>query len=318
MKQWKLKAVSVVKEILEVYWTLLKVMLPAVIVVKVLDMIGGTLWLASLLAPIMKFVGLPEALGLVWATAILTNIYTTMVVFIDVVQDIQLTTAQVSVIGVLILISHSIPVEGAIARMMGISWPLTILLRIVGSLVLAAVVNYTYTFAEYQQQEATILWQPAVSEEGLLNWVLDQLVLFSTILLVIAVLIIGLKILRLIGVEALMQNMLSPLLKVLTIGKEATHITIIGITLGISFGAGLLISEVKSGRISRRDVILSMSFLSLAHSLIEDTLLILLLGADIVAVLWMRLAFAIIVVAAIAKILPRPKKEFIENTPVVP
>jgi len=293
------------KEVTAVYLTLLKVMVPTIILVKILDLLGGTIWLAALLSPFMQFVGLPEQMGIIWATAILTNIYTSMIVFVDVTANMQLSVAQVSVMGILILLSHSIPMEGAVAKMVGVSWRLTISLKLGGGLLLAALVSYLYRAFDYQQQPAVLLWQNAQLDQSLGQWAIDQLLLLGSIFFIIFALMTLLRILRLIGVEKLMQLALSPLLKLLNISKDASNITIIGITLGLSFGAGLLISEIKSGKISKRDVLLSISLLSLAHSLIEDTLLILLLGADVTAILWLRIVFAVLVVALMSQYLGR-------------
>lgn len=292
---------SVFQEVSQVYLTLLKVMVPAIIIVKILDLLGGTQWLAEMLAPLMKFVGLPEQLGLVWATAILTNIFTAMVVFVDTTAQLELSVAQVSVIGLLILISHSVPIEGAVAKMVGVSWRLTISLKIGGGLLLAALVNWFYTALDYQQQAAVLLWQHEIKEQTLMQWGLDQLQMLVGIFFIISALIILLRILKKIGVESLLQKLLSPMFKLLSITKDASSITITGITLGLSYGAGLLISEIKKGHIDKKDVLLSISFLSLAHSLIEDTLLILLLGADVIAILWVRIIFALVIVALLAK-----------------
>jgi len=51
-------------------------------------------------------------------------------------------------------------------------------------------------------------------------------------------------------------------------------LAIVGITLGVSFGGGLLINEAKRGHISPRDIFVAMMLLNLLHSLIEDTLLV--------------------------------------------
>jgi hypothetical protein len=295
------KVKELFQEIGRVYLTLLKVMVPAIIVVKVLDMLGGTLWLGEMLAPFMQFVGLPEELGLVWATAILTNIFTAMVVFVDVTTQLELSVAQVSVIGILMLLSHSVPIEGGVAKMVGVSWRLTITLKVGGGLLLAALVNWFYTTLDYQQQAAVLLWQGERQEQNIMQWGIDQLQMLLTIFFIISALIIFLRILKKLGVENLLHTLLSPVLKLLNITKDASNITITGITLGLSYGAGLLISEVKSGNISKKDVLLSISFLSLAHSLIEDTLLILLLGADVLAILWMRIIFAVIIIALLSK-----------------
>lgn len=295
------KVKTLFQEITQVYLTLLRVMVPAIVIVKILDLIGGTQWLAEVLAPLMIFVGLPEQLGLVWATAILTNIFTAMVVFVDITTQLELSVAQVSVIGILILISHSVPIEGAVAKMVGVSWRLTITLKLGGGLLLAALVNWFYTALDYQQQAAVLLWQHEKTEQTLLQWGIDQLQMLFGIFFIISALIILLRVLKQIGVERLLQKALSPIFKLLSITKDASSITITGITLGLSYGAGLLISEVKKGDIGKKDVLLSICFLSLAHSLIEDTLLILLLGADVVAILWVRIIFAIIIIALLAK-----------------
>lgn len=296
---------ELLKDAWKVYITLLKVMVPALIVVKVLDMVGGTEWLAQLLSPLMQLVGLPEQMGLVWATAILTNIYTALVVFFDVAAGQDLSVAEVSVLGILLLVAHSLPIEGAVAKMTGVSWRITVPLRLIGGFVLAAIVNQIYQVGDWQQQQAVILWQPEQQSTALSDWALNQASLLVTIFFIITGLMLLLRVLKLIGIEALMQKMLSPLLRSLTIGKEATNVTIIGLTLGLSFGAGLLIDEAKSGNIGKRDILLSVCFLGLAHSLIEDTLLILLIGADVTSILWGRLLFAIVVIAIMARLVPR-------------
>lgn len=276
-------------------------MVPAIIVVKVLDMFGGTQWLGNMLAPLMQFIGLPEQLGLVWATAMLTNIFTAMVVFVDVTASLELSVAQVSVVGILILLSHAIPIEGAVAKMVGVSWRITISLKIGGSLLLAALVNWLYTILDYQQQPAVLLWQGEPQQQSMQQWALEQGQLLITIFFIISALIILLRILKKLGLETLLQTLLSPLFKLLDITKDASNITITGITLGLSYGAGLMIAEVKKGNISNKDILLSICFLTLAHSLIEDTLLILMLGADVLAILWIRIVFAVVVVALMAR-----------------
>ncbi|MCB1939494.1 MAG: hypothetical protein KDE64_09880, partial [Rhodocyclaceae bacterium] len=83
---------------------------------------------------------------------------------------------------------------------------------------------------------------------------------------------------------------------------EAANITIVGVMLGITLGAGLLLKDVRAGRLTRRDVFLTMGFLGLFHSAIEDTLLIALMGADLSGILWARLVFALVVIALLARV----------------
>lgn len=285
-------------EVFRVYWALLKVMVPAIVVVKVLDQFGATELLAHLLSPVMDLVGLPEELGIVWAVAILTNVYAAMIVFYNIALTLEISVADVSVLGTLILIAHSLPIEGAIAKALGIRWRDTLLIRMGGALVLGMLLNTLYTEFSYLQQPVRLVWQPSgTGATSIASWSVEQLQLLISILFILLALMSLLRLLRYLGIEAILHKLLMPLLRGLTLGKEAANITIIGMTLGISFGAGLLIDEVKKGHISKRDTVLVMGFLGLCHSIIEDTILILLLGADISAILWARLFFAILVAA---------------------
>lgn len=289
-------------EVWSVYFTLLKVMVPALIVVKLLDLVGATAVLAQGIGPLMQLVGLPESMGIVWAAAMLTNIYTGMIVFVEYAAHEPLTVAQVTVLGSMILVAHSLPVEGAVARAVGVSWRATIALRVGGALALGMLLNLAYGLSGTLQAESRLLWQPLPVDDSLAIWALDQLRLLLFVLVAIATLMAMLRLLRALGVERLMHWLLSPVLRLIGIRREAANITIIGTTLGLSYGAGLLIREARQGALSRRDVFLTMGFLGLCHSVIEDTLLILLLGADLSGILWARLAFALLVIGVLARL----------------
>jgi hypothetical protein len=290
-------------DLFSVYFTLLKVMVPALIVVKALDLLGGTAWLAFALSPVMALVGLPDEVAIVWAAALLVNIYTGMVVFFDVAPQLGLSVAEVTVLGTMILVAHSLPVEGAVAKAAGVSWRATLALRLGGALALGALLNLAYSGSATLQQTARLLWQPAgPADDSLLAWGLAQLQMLALIFVVIAGLMLSLKLLRALRVERFIHALLAPMLRFIGIGREAGHITVIGFTLGISFGAGLLIREARSGVLNRRDMFLTMGFLGLCHSVIEDTLLIMLLGADLSGILWARVVFALLVIAVLARL----------------
>ena len=289
-------------EVLSVYWSLLRLMVPTLIVVKLLDMVGGTQWLAWLLSPAMQLVGLPDAMGIVWASVLLTNLYTGLVVFFGLLSQVPLSVAEVTVLGTMMLVAHSLPVEAAVARAAGVSWRATLLIRVGGALVLGALLNLVYTATGTLSEPVSVLWQAPAPAVGLGGWALEQGETLLWILVILFALMAFLRLLRWLRVEQAMQRALGPVLRLIGIRKEAANITIIGVTLGITLGAGLLIREVRTGSISHRDVFLTMGFLGLCHSLIEDTLLILLMGADLSGILWARLLFALAVIGIAARL----------------
>ncbi|WP_281630488.1 hypothetical protein [Vibrio sp. St2] len=292
------------KEIIDVTWTLYKVMIPIIIVIKVVEELGGVALLSEWLSPLMNFVGLPDEMGLVWATTLLTNMYAGLLIFMS--TNSELTVAQVSILGSLMLIAHSIPIEAAIAKRAGVSIAMTTLVRVGGGLLFAWVLHQIYQFGDLLNTPAQIVWNPEIPpEQTYLQWAWSQVENLIAILVIIAVLLFTLKMLKLLGVEKLMAMTLKPVLSVLGISREATNLTIVGITLGISFGGGLLINEAKRGHIPARDVFTAVMLLNLAHSMIEDTILVLLIGADFVTIFWGRLVFAFIIIAVMSQILKR-------------
>ena len=134
------------------------------------------------------------------------------------------------------------------------------------------------------------------TDSSLLGWVIAQVKNLAMIVVILSVLMFSLRVLRVLGIERLMGILLRPFLWIFGIGKEATNFAIIGITLGLSFGGGLIINEAKKGDIPARDVFSTIILLSLLHSLIEDTLLIMLLGADFTSIFWGRLLFVMVFV----------------------
>ncbi|ALS99822.1 hypothetical protein [Lacimicrobium alkaliphilum] len=296
---------QLLRETFSIYLTLLKILVPTLIIVKVLEVMGATALLGAWLGPLMALIGLPESAGLVWATTLLTNIYTGMVVFVSLAEQQSLTVAQVSVLGTLMLVAHALPFEGAVAKKAGVPWWFTLLLRIGGAFILAAVVHLFYQHFGWLQQTNQLAWQASPTDGSLITWATDQLLTIGAIFFIILTLVSLLWLLRKLGIEKLLHWALFPLLRLLGIGREAANITIIGITMGLSFGAGILLNEVGKGKLSKRDVLLTVSFLGLCHSLIEDTLLVMLLGAHLSAILWARLAFSVITIALMARLLPK-------------
>ncbi len=303
LRKLSLECVLLVKETSRVYWTLIKVMVPALLVVKVLDMLGGTAILAQVLAPVMQLLGLPETMGLVWAATMLTNMYTGMLVFFNIATQEPLTVAQVTVLGCLMLMAHALPIEGAVAKTIGVNWRATLTIRIGGAFLLGFILNLIYSSFDLLQTPSAMLWHPAGSlDTSFAAWALDQgqtlLMIFPIILSLLGLL----RVLRFLGIERFIHALLFPVLRLLGIGKSASNVTVIGTVLGLSFGAGLLIQEARSGRISPRDIFLTLGFLGICHSVIEDTMLVVLLGADLSGVLWARLAFAVAFIGILARL----------------
>lgn len=288
---------------------LLKIMIPVSIIVKIMKEFGIIEIVGSGLAPITELVGLPGDYGLVWATAMITNIYGGLIVFFNLAIENPLTIAQVTVLGVLILIAHNLPVEIRIAQKAGASLWFMLILRLSGAFLLGLILHLMFTFFNLYQTPSAPLWTPGYSDPSLLFWILGEVRTYLMIFLIILGLMFLMMILKKSGIIDRLNNLLEPGLKILGMSKNAAPVTMIGMTLGLAYGGGLIIKEAKSGILSKKDALLSLSLMGLSHGLIEDTLLLLAIGASLSGILLGRVVFTIAVMLILIKCINRLSKD---------
>jgi spore maturation protein SpmB len=281
---------------------LYKIMIPIIIVVKILQELGLIVWLAKPLAPVMQLVGLPGEMGLVWATALVNNIYGSMIVFVSLAGQHELSVAQVTVLGVMILVAHGLPVELQIVRKSGPRIGFQALLRIGGALTLGWLLSRIYAWGGWLQEASVILWQPRPESEGLLSWGLGQVQNLAMIFVIIVALSAVMRVFTAIGLTGLCVRLLAPVLRVLGIGSEAGTLTIVGMVMGLAYGGGMIMHEAHSGKVGSKDIFSSLSLMGLSHSVFEDTLLMVVIGGHVSGLLWARIIFTLVVIALLVRV----------------
>lgn len=78
-----------------------------------------------------------------------------------------------------------------------------------------------------------------------------------------------------------------------------------GLIFGLLYGAGIIIEELKSARLRRREVWLLNLFLGMSHAVVEDTAIFLALGANLWVILGGRLLLTLVVIALLAALARR-------------
>lgn len=83
--------------------------------------------------------------------------------------------------------------------------------------------------------------------------------------------------------------------------KENTSFTLVtGLTIGLAFGAGVMIQAVQEDGVSRRDMVLALIFLVTCHAVIEDTVIFIPLGIPVWPLLVIRFIMAVIITIIVA------------------
>ena len=298
-KRLRTSATTLGHEAVRISWALFKIMVPVSIVTRLLNQYGVVKMLGDGLAPAMDLLGLPGSMGLVWATTLVTNIYGGMVVFAQLAPTAGLTVAQVTVLATIILVAHSLPVELKIAQAAGPRLRAMLALRVGGALVLGALLDRLYRWGGWLQQPNTALWQPKPPPDTWAAWGLAELRNYAMIFAIIVALLLLMRLLRALGLMKLLDRLLGPLLRALGMSPAVAPITVVAMALGLSYGGGLIIAEARSGRLAPRDVFLALALMGLCHSLLEDSLLMMALGAHHSGVFWGRLVFSLAAIWAL-------------------
>ena len=116
---------------------LFKVMLPISLAVRVLQYVGIIDWLAGYLSPIFSYIGLSGDSAIVFLTSIFLPLYPT----IAVMTTLTLTLREATILAVMCLVSHNLPVECSVAHKTGSPFGRIVAFRIGMSFVAAIVLN---------------------------------------------------------------------------------------------------------------------------------------------------------------------------------
>lgn len=304
---------TLLQEALATSFTLFKITIPLSLISKMLDAAGVTEYIGIALSPVMNLVGLPGEMGVVWATAMLTNLYGAMVVFAALAPSLPLTVAQVTVLTTMMLVAHGLPVELRIAQKAGPRLRVMLVLRVVGAFFLGWLLYRIYHAAGYLDTPFTMRWHPPDRDVTWLNWVAGEFQNMIAIFIIIVLLLFTMRVLRRVGLLRMLKRMLEPLLSLLGMSRHAAPVTIIGMTMGIAYGGGLIIQEARSGRIGKYDIFFSLSLMGLSHSLVEDTLLMVILGGHVSGLLFGRIAFSLLVIFLFVKWVRRLPEHFFDR-----
>ncbi len=272
-----------------------KVLIPVTIIIKILSELGLVEYLAYPLTPLMKLVGLPAEYGLVWASAILVNLYSGMAVMLAIMPEIGIPTiAQASTISLMMLIAHSLLVECKIAQECGVSFWSQFIIRFIAAMFAGMMMHLFYSITSIHSGTAHILLEVPQLDNSIAMWLLGEAKNLIRVFFIIWLVLLIHLILTRIKATDILENILSPFLRMLGMSKAAASVMVVGFCAGIIYGSGLIIKASQEGKMSKKDLFCAISIMGLAHALVEDTILMLLVGSSAWVALGIRFIVTII------------------------
>ena len=116
---------------------LAKILVPVYVIVTFLKYTGIIKMIAGLFSPIMKLMGLPGEAMLALLTSYLLNTYAG----IGVIMSLQLVPREITILGAMMGIAHSLIIESAIFKKMGVNIVKINILRISMSFLVGFILN---------------------------------------------------------------------------------------------------------------------------------------------------------------------------------
>ncbi len=118
-------------------WELTKVVVPVYVFVTFLSYTPILNWLAEICRPFMGLVGLPGEASLALVLGYVLNIYAA----IGVITSLSLTSKEITIIAVMLLLCHSLFMETAINKKTGVNATLIVAIRLVLSFISGVFLN---------------------------------------------------------------------------------------------------------------------------------------------------------------------------------
>lgn len=271
---------------------LLKIMIPISFAVCLAQYFGLIEWCAGWLNPLFCHIGLPGASSIAFLTGATSTTYAALAVMLS----MELTLRQATIIAIMVLICHALPLECTVNKKVG-SKPFRMgFLRICGALLAAVYLNLVlpelsdpFSALPLSSAEASLI-------EVLRGWLISSMKLIIMIFAIIYALMFIQRFMEKFGLMQKLTKPLEPLMQFFGLPRNAAYLWLVGNVLGISYGSAVMLQLEEEGKISPLEADEVNYHLIMNHSMLEDTLVFATAGVSALWILSTRLLFAFVLV----------------------
>lgn len=281
---------------------MLKIIIPVTFIVMLLKYLDLIKYITFIFEPFMKIFGLRGEAALVIISGNLINNYGA----IAAISTLNFTVKEITIIAVMLLFSHSLLVECAIMKGIKISISRQLLIRITSALISGIILNILIGNNYNQVINSSIKSKtqiPSINDsfshwltsffKDYFNTILDTTI---SIIIIITGLLLFLEILKTLNLFNKINNLFYKITRYLGFSKYAQTSLLVGIFIGITYGASTILIDYNEGKMNKKDLILVSTFLLLCHALIEDVVLFVNIGAIAWIIIVYKILFTILVI----------------------
>lgn len=273
---------------------ILKITIPISLCVRIAQYFGIMEYVGMLTSAVFPLMGLPSDASVVFFTSCFLPIYAP----IALMATMELTIKQATILSLMCLASHNLPVECAVASKTGSSFWTILILRIGASFIMAIIANMLLP----ESNSIFAMSQIGVEYDSFLNvlsaWFFASWNLIKTLVIIVTTLMLIQALLEEFGIIRKISKIVSPIVKVMGLPEKTTFLWLVGNIVGLSYGSAIMIGMASEGKINPNEADLVNRHLAVNHSILEDTVLFSALGICAWWLLLFRIPLAIIIVWA--------------------
>ncbi len=261
---------------------------------------------ARFTAPAMKQFGLPGEAAIALILGNFINLYAGL----GAITALRLPGPQLTVLSVMLLLSHSQILETAVFFRMGAKWWLLWAVRLAFSLLAGAVLGRLLVHGPAAATNAASVELAQMARAtfaglgpALGDWAFGLWATAWKMLLVLVAIFIGLEFARRYGLLKKMLRGVHKVTRHIGLSYDAGLPWLGGNVFGIVFGGGLIVESTREQKLSPKQATLVATFLALSHGLFEDTAIFIVMGANLFWILVPRLVLAVLVTRILSLVL---------------
>ena len=268
---------------LKTIWWLTKIMALLSFAIMLLQYVGVIEWISYWLTPIFSHFGLPGEAALAYVSGYFVNCYSA----IAVMTTLDLSTRAATILSVMVLCSHNMILETTVQHKTGSSVVTIVAIRTLSAFILGWVLNKIMpgsfeasSMTNNVQEELTFMIM-------LKDWALRTAKNIALMAVIVYLLTVLQKILTEYGIIEYISRFLKPVMRFFGLSPKCAFLWLVSNTLGLAYGAGIMIEEAEKGETTKEDNDLLNCHIGISHSNLEDLLLFTAAGG---AYLWMLLS----------------------------
>ncbi|RFU63899.1 hypothetical protein D0466_10620 [Peribacillus glennii] len=274
-------------------WTLGKVIFPITLIISVLQYTPVLDWVIDMIAPLMGLFGLPGDAAIPLVLGNFLNLYAA----IAGILTLELSVKEVFIIATMLSFSHNMLIESGVALKVGVKLWIILAVRIGLAVISAVTINLVWDggseTAQYGFISSTV---PELEGIGaILLYGLQKAVSgIAQLAIIVIPLMAVIQIMKDLNWLEAFSRRLAPFTRFLGMKPNASMTLVAGLTIGLAYGAGVMIQAVKEDNVSKRDITLAFIFLVACHAVVEDTLIFIPLGIPVLPLLLIRITVALL------------------------